>query len=87
MAPFKFMRIVNQSKVPIEHRSSPKGAYEIFRQHISIALGALRTSDHGAAVTHLTSSLHGSRPVNGIIRYIHMPHRLSTTLSFRAGAV
>ena len=45
VTPFKFMRIVNQSKVPTEHRSSPKGAYEIFRQHISIALGG--TKDTG----------------------------------------
>jgi uncharacterized cupin superfamily protein len=36
------MRIVNQSKVPTEHRRSPKGAYEIFRQHISIALGSTK---------------------------------------------
>jgi uncharacterized cupin superfamily protein len=36
------MRIVNQSKVPIEHRNSPKCTYEIFRQHISLAMGGIK---------------------------------------------
>jgi uncharacterized cupin superfamily protein len=36
------MRIVNQSAVPSEHRLSPKGSFEVFRKHISIALGAAK---------------------------------------------
>lgn len=36
------MRLVNQNSVPIEHRKSPKGAFELMRQHISVALGAPR---------------------------------------------
>jgi uncharacterized cupin superfamily protein len=33
------MKKVNASEVPQEHRESPKGAYECFRKHISLALG------------------------------------------------
>jgi uncharacterized cupin superfamily protein len=36
------MHITNQSSVPVEHRLSPKGTYEIYRQHISLALGGIK---------------------------------------------
>jgi len=36
------MHIVNESQVSEEHRKSPKGAYEIFRKHISLALGGVK---------------------------------------------
>lgn len=36
------MHIINQSTVPIEHRQSPKGTFEVFRKHISIALGGIK---------------------------------------------
>ena len=36
------MHIINESQVKEEHRVSPKGAYELFRKHISIALGGVR---------------------------------------------
>lgn len=32
--------------VPVEHRRSPKGTYEIYRQHVSLALGGVK--DAGA---------------------------------------
>lgn len=36
------MRLINQSAVPLEKRKSPKGVYELTRQHISLALGGLK---------------------------------------------
>jgi len=36
------MNKVNQSKVEVEHRKSPKGSFEIIRRHISVALGGNR---------------------------------------------
>src|ERR1700690_2450207 len=36
------MHLVNSSSVPIEHRKSPRGSFEIVRRHISVALGAKR---------------------------------------------
>lgn len=36
------MHLVNQSIVPVERRSSPKGVFEIIRKHISVALGTTR---------------------------------------------
>jgi uncharacterized cupin superfamily protein len=36
------MQLVNQSGVPEEHRKSPKGGFEIFRKHVSVALGGVR---------------------------------------------
>ncbi len=36
------MKLINQSNVPIEHRMSPKGVYEILRQHVSLALGGVK---------------------------------------------
>jgi len=36
------MRTINESQVKEEHRTSPKGAYEIFRKHISLALGGVK---------------------------------------------
>ena len=39
------MKPVNESSVTEEHRISPKQVYEIFRRHISLALGG--TKDTG----------------------------------------
>ena len=39
------MKPVNESSVPEEHRISPKQIYEIYRRHISLALGG--TKDTG----------------------------------------
>ena len=36
------MRIINQSEVPIEHRKSPKGTFEVLRRHISLSLGGVK---------------------------------------------
>ena len=36
------MHLINQAEVPSEHRRSPKGAFEVFRKHISVALGGKR---------------------------------------------
>ena len=36
------MRTINLSEVPIEHQRSPQGAYELQRQHISLALGGAK---------------------------------------------
>lgn len=36
------MQIVNESAVTIEHRKSPKGDFEIFRQNVTPALGGKR---------------------------------------------
>jgi len=36
------MLLVRHSEVPEEHRKSPKGAFEIFRRHMSLALGGVR---------------------------------------------
>jgi uncharacterized cupin superfamily protein len=36
------MQRINQSAVPVERRKSPKGAFELARQHISVALGGVR---------------------------------------------
>ncbi|HEX3730074.1 MAG TPA: cupin domain-containing protein [Opitutaceae bacterium] len=36
------MRLVHESQVPIERRQSPKGAFELTRQHISLALGGVK---------------------------------------------
>lgn len=33
------MQKVNLNDVPVEHRVSPKGKFELFRQHVSLALG------------------------------------------------
>jgi len=33
------MKMINESDVPMESRKSPKGAYELSRKHISLALG------------------------------------------------
>jgi len=37
------MHQVNQTAVPVEHRKSPRGSFEIFRQHVSVALGGVRS--------------------------------------------
>ena len=37
------MHQVNQTAVPMEHRKSPQGSFEIFRQHVSVALGGVRS--------------------------------------------
>jgi uncharacterized cupin superfamily protein len=34
--------ITNISEVPLEHRCSPRGAYELQRQHVSLALGGVK---------------------------------------------
>src|SRR5271167_1298337 len=36
------MRLINQSEVPSEKRKSPRGAFELIRQHMSVALGGVR---------------------------------------------
>lgn len=36
------MKIIHQSDVPTEHRISPKGSFELHRQHISLALGGIK---------------------------------------------
>ena len=36
------MNIVNISDIPVEHRRSPRGAYELQRQHVSLALGGVK---------------------------------------------
>ena len=36
------MHLVNTSAVPVDHRKSPKGIFEIIRKHISVALGTTR---------------------------------------------
>jgi hypothetical protein len=36
------MHIINESQVSEEHRKSPKGSYELFRKHISLALGGVK---------------------------------------------
>jgi uncharacterized cupin superfamily protein len=36
------MRLINQAAVPIEKRKSPKGDFELTRQHLSLALGGVR---------------------------------------------
>ncbi len=36
------MKIIHQSDVPTEHRISPKGTFELHRQHISLALGGIK---------------------------------------------
>jgi uncharacterized cupin superfamily protein len=36
------MHIINESQVAEEHRTSPKGTYEIFRKHISLVLGGVK---------------------------------------------
>ena len=33
------MKIIHHSDVPTEHRISPKGTFELHRQHVSLALG------------------------------------------------
>ncbi|HEY2573868.1 MAG TPA: cupin domain-containing protein [Verrucomicrobiaceae bacterium] len=33
------MQRVNLNDVPVEHRISPKGKFELYRQHVSLALG------------------------------------------------
>ena len=33
---------MNQTTVPIEHRKSPKGTFEVIRRHMSVALGGAR---------------------------------------------
>jgi uncharacterized cupin superfamily protein len=36
------MRHINVADVPVEYRHSPRGTYEVFRQHVSLALGGLK---------------------------------------------
>jgi uncharacterized cupin superfamily protein len=36
------MHLVNCLSVPVEHRKSPKGSFEILRRHVSVALGTKR---------------------------------------------
>lgn len=36
------MQIINESAVTAEHRISPKGKFEIFRKHMSLALGGAK---------------------------------------------
>jgi len=36
------MQIANQTTVPIEHRKSPHGKFEVVRKHMSLALGGER---------------------------------------------
>lgn len=36
------MNKINIADVPMEHRSSPKGRYELQRQHISLAMGGIK---------------------------------------------
>jgi hypothetical protein len=36
------MQKIHLSAVPIEHRRSPKGRFELERQHVSLALGGLK---------------------------------------------
>lgn len=36
------MKIINDAEVLSEHRCSPKGAYEIRRKHLSLALGGVK---------------------------------------------
>ena len=36
------MHHINLSDVPVEHRRSPHGAYELQRQHVSLALGGIK---------------------------------------------
>jgi uncharacterized cupin superfamily protein len=36
------MRVINQADVPVEKRKSPQGAFELRRQHMSVALGGVR---------------------------------------------
>jgi len=42
----KIMHIISESQVSAEHRISPKGAFEVFRKHMSLALGGAK--DKGA---------------------------------------
>ncbi len=42
MATVGGMRKIHLSAVPIEHRQSPKGRFELERQHVSLALGGLK---------------------------------------------
>ncbi len=45
-AQFKFsainMRLVNESSVEVVHFVSPKATYEVFRKHMSLALGGIK---------------------------------------------
>ena len=36
------MRIVHEDDVPVEQRRSPRGAFEIHRRHVSLALGGVK---------------------------------------------
>jgi uncharacterized cupin superfamily protein len=36
------MRLINQSEVPVDRKKSPRGAFELARQHISLALGGVK---------------------------------------------
>jgi uncharacterized cupin superfamily protein len=36
------MRTVNQDSVPEERRISPKGVFEIYRRHVSLAIGGIK---------------------------------------------
>jgi uncharacterized cupin superfamily protein len=36
------MRLINQAEVPVQKLRSPKGDYELSRQHVSVALGGAR---------------------------------------------
>jgi uncharacterized cupin superfamily protein len=36
------MKKINIAEVPVEHRHSPKGRFELKRQHVSLALGGIK---------------------------------------------
>jgi uncharacterized cupin superfamily protein len=36
------MHLIHTAAVPVEHRQSPKGTFELFRQHMSLALGGVK---------------------------------------------
>ena len=36
------MNKINLADIPVDHRVSPKGQFELHRQHISLALGGIK---------------------------------------------
>jgi uncharacterized cupin superfamily protein len=42
LATFPAMHLINQSAVPVVKQKSPKGTFELARQHISLALGGIK---------------------------------------------
>lgn len=36
------MRVIHETAVPLEHRKSPRGLFEVFRRHMSLALGGVK---------------------------------------------